>query len=496
MTRVFALFALLFASPASAASLDDKINQLAQPLTDVISAFIFYSVPIAGADVPLIVCWLIFAAIFFTFYMGFVNFRGFTHAVSIVRGALKDDKHEGEISHFQALSTAMSGTIGVGNIAGVAITVSLGGAGAIFWLILAGLVGMTTKFVECTLGVKYRVLNPDGTVSGGPMYYLRDGLAQKGFPRLGNYLGKFFAVSIVIGCLGAGNMFQSNQAYVQLVEVSGGTNSPLVGYGWLVGLALAIMVGLIIVGGIKSIANVTARLVPFMIMIYVVGAVIVLTMNAAAIPGAIGAIFAGAFTMHGVSGGFIGIMILGFQRAAFSNEAGLGSAAIAHSAVKTDEPLSEGFVALLEPFIDTVVICTLTGLVLITTLPHEVLTGGGLSGIELTSSAFESNISWAPVPLSMVALMFAFSTMLAWAYYGIKGWTFLVGEGKLKERAFGVVFCVFIVIGASIQLSVILDFADALIFVMAIPNIIGLYILAPDVKKDLQVYMAKLKEAQ
>ena len=495
MTRLFPLFALLFASPASAASLDDKINQLAQPLTDVISAFIFYSVSVAGTDVPLIVCWLIFAAFFFTFYMGFVNFRGFTHAVSIVRGALKNDKHEGEISHFQALSTAMSGTIGIGNIAGVAITVSLGGAGAIFWLILAGLVGMTTKFVECTLGVKYRVLNPDGTVSGGPMYYLRDGLAQKGFPRLGKYLGNFFAVSIVIGCLGAGNMFQSNQAYVQLVEVSGGTNSPLVGYGWLVGLVLAVMVGLIIVGGIKSIANVTARLVPFMILIYIVGALIVLAINASAIPGAIGAIFAGAFTMSGVSGGFIGIMILGFQRAAFSNEAGLGSAAIAHAAVKTDEPLSEGFVALLEPFMDTVVICTLTGLVLITTLPQEVLMGGGLSGIELTSSAFESNISWSPLPLSMVALMFAFSTMLAWAYYGIKGWTFLVGEGKLKERAFGVVFCIFIVIGASIQLSVILDFADALIFVMAIPNIIGLYILAPDVKKDLQVYMAKLKDA-
>ena len=495
MTRLFPLFALLFASPASAASLDDKINQLAQPLTDVISAFIFYSVSVAGTDVPLIVCWLIFAAFFFTFYMGFVNFRGFTQAVSIVRGALKNDKHEGEISHFQALSTAMSGTIGIGNIAGVAITVSLGGAGAIFWLILAGLVGMTTKFVECTLGVKYRVLNPDGTVSGGPMYYLRDGLAQKGFPRLGKYLGNFFAVSIVIGCLGAGNMFQSNQAYVQLVEVSGGTNSPLVGYGWLVGLVLAVMVGLIIVGGIKSIANVTARLVPFMILIYIVGALIVLAMNASAIPGAIGAIFAGAFTMSGVSGGFIGIMILGFQRAAFSNEAGLGSAAIAHAAVKTDEPLSEGFVALLEPFMDTVVICTLTGLVLITTLPQEVLMGGGLSGIELTSSAFESNISWSPLPLSMVALMFAFSTMLAWAYYGIKGWTFLVGEGKLKERAFGVVFCIFIVIGASIQLSVILDFADALIFVMAIPNIIGLYILAPDVKKDLQVYMAKLKDA-
>ena len=493
--RLVTLF-LFFPFQASAQTIDEQINRLMQPLTDALSAFIFYAVPLGGTDLPLIVVWLIIAAFFFTFYLGFINLRGFGFAISVVRGALRNDRHDGEISHFQALTAAMSGTIGVGNMAGVAITVSLGGPGAIFWLIVAGLVGMTTKFVECTLGVKYRTINPDGTVSGGPMYYLRDGLAEKGLPRLGKYLGAFFALSIVVGCLGAGNMFQSNQAYVQLVEVSGGVHSPLVGYGWLVGLVLAVMVGLIIVGGIKSIANVTARLVPFMILIYIVGALIVLAMNASAIPGAIGAIFAGAFTMSGVSGGFIGIMILGFQRAAFSNEAGLGSAAIAHSAVKTDEPLSEGFVALLEPFMDTVVICTLTGLVLITTLPQEVLMGGGLSGIELTSSAFESNISWSPLPLSIVALMFAFSTMLAWAYYGIKGWTFLVGEGKLKERAFGVVFCVFIVIGASIQLSVILDFADALIFVMAIPNIIGLYILAPDVKKDLQVYMAKLRDAQ
>jgi AGCS family alanine or glycine:cation symporter len=483
----------IFPFSASAQSIDAKINQLMQPMTDVLSAFIFYSVPLAGADVPLIVVWLIIAAFFFTFYLGFINLRGFGYAVKVVRGALYNDKHDGEISHFQALTAAMSGTIGVGNMAGVAITVSLGGPGAIFWLIVAGLVGMTTKFVECTLGVKYRIINSDGTVSGGPMYYLRDGLAEKGLPRLGKYLGAFFAVSIVIGCLGAGNMFQSNQAYVQLLQVSGGENSPLVGFGWLVGLAMAVMVGLIIIGGIKSIANITVRLVPFMVVIYMALAFLVLAMNITAIPAAFALIVTSAFTMEGVSGGFIGIMILGFQRAAFSNEAGLGSAAIAHSAVQTDEPLSEGFVALLEPFIDTVVICTLTGLVLVLTLPTEALMGSGMSGIELTSSAFQENISWAPVPLSFVAMIFAFSTMLAWAYYGIKGWTYLFGESKAKEKTFGLIFCLFIIIGASIKLDTVLEFADAMIFIMALPNLIGLYILAPDVKKDLRAYMAKLK---
>ena len=483
---------LIFPLPALAQSLDEQINQLMQPLTDVLSAFIFYSVPMAGADVPLIVLWLVIAAFFFTFYLGFINLRGFSFAVSVVRGALRNDKHDGEISHFQALTAAMSGTIGVGNLAGVAITVSLGGPGAIFWLVVAGLVGMTTKFVECTLGVKYRTINPDGTVSGGPMYYLRDGLAEKGYVRLGKYLGAFFAVSIIIGCLGAGNMFQSNQAYVQLLQVSGGEDSPLVGYGWLVGICMAVMVGLIIVGGIKSIANITVRLVPFMVVIYVGMALLVLLLNFTAIPAAFALIFKSAFTMEGVSGGFIGIMILGFQRAAFSNEAGLGSAAIAHSAVQTDEPLSEGFVGLLEPFIDTVVICTMTGLVLVITMSPEALMGSGMSGIELTSSAFQENISWAPVPLAFVAMIFAFSTMLAWAYYGIKGWTYLLGEGKNKEKVFGLIFCLFIVIGASIKLDTVLEFADAMIFIMAIPNLIGLYILAPDVKKDLDAYMKTL----
>jgi alanine or glycine:cation symporter, AGCS family len=485
------LLMMVLAPSARAATIDERINQTVQPFTDMLSAFIFYAVPIGGADVPLIVCWLIFAALFFTVYLGFINLRGFKHAINLVRGKFADPEHEGEISHFQALTAAVSGTVGIGNIGGVAITVSLGGPGAIFWLIVAGLIGMTTKFVECTLGVKYRQINDDGTVSGGPMYYLREGLSRRGMPKFGKFLGSFYALSIVIGCLGIGNMFQSNQAYAQILAVSGGEESMLLGYGWLVGLIMAAVVALIIIGGIQSIARVTSKLVPFMVALYILGALVILGMNIAVIPDAIVAIVAGAFSMEGVTGGAIGIMILGFQRAAFSNEAGIGSAAIAHSAVQTKDPMTEGFVALLEPFIDTVVICTLTGLVLVTTFPPETLMGGGLVGIELTSAAFNDNIAGSSVPLSFVALMFAFSTMLAWAYYGTKGWTYLVGESSTRRHMFSLIFCIFIVIGASIQLSAILDFADALIFVMAIPNLLGLYIMAPEVKRDLDEYWAK-----
>ena len=486
--------------PAHAANsevgLDASINAAVQPITDALSSFIFYSVSIAGAEVPLIVCWLIFAAIFFTFYLGFINLRGFGHAIKIVSGRYSDPKHDGEISHFQALTAAVSGTVGIGNIAGVAITVSIGGPGAIFWLIVAGLIGMTTKFVECTLGVKYRQYNADGSVSGGPMYYLRDGLAKRGHAGFGKFLGLFYAASIVIGCLGIGNMFQSNQAYVQLQQVTGGAAGPLADKGWLVGLVMAALVAIIIIGGIKSIARITSKLVPFMVVIYIIGALVIIGMNVTELPQAVVTIVTGAFSMEGVAGGAIGIMILGFQRAAFSNEAGIGSAAIAHSAVQTDEPLTEGFVALLEPFIDTVVICTLTGLVLVTCFPTEMLMGGGISGIELTSAAFASKLSWSPLPLSIIAFMFAFSTMLAWAYYGTKGWTYIVGEGRGKELFFSLIFCVFIVIGASVQLGAILDFADALIFVMAIPNLLGLYIMAPEVKQDLKEYWTRVSAAK
>lgn len=477
--------------------LDAWINEKVQPVTDLISSFIFYSVEINGAAVPLIVCWLILGAVFFTIYLGFINITGFKHAIDILRGKYDKPGSEGEISHFRALTAAVSGTVGIGNIAGVAVTVSVGGPGAIFWVVVAGLVGMSTKFVECALGVKYRQINPDGTVSGGPMFYLERGLAKRGWPKFGKGLGLFYAASIVIGCLGIGNMFQSNQAYEQLLAVTGGTEaSPLIGYGWAVGLAMAVIVGLIVIGGIKSIARVTAKLVPFMVGIYIIGALTIILMNISSLPAAVASIISGAFSLPGMAGGFIGIMIIGFQRAAFSNEAGLGSAAIAHSAVKTDEPLTEGFVALLEPFIDTVVICTLTGLVLVMTFPTETLMGDGLSGIALTSAAFEQNISWSPAPLSIAALLFAFSTMLAWAYYGIKGWNYIFGERKSMTMFFSLIFCVFIVIGASVKLKAILDFADALIFVMAIPNILGLYILAPEIKQDLEDYRARIIDAR
>ena len=477
-------------------SLDQIINEFVQPVTDAVSSFIFYTVPIAGSDIPLIVCWLIFGACFFTVYLGFINLRGFGHAVDVVRGKYAKPNSEGEITHFQALTAAVSGTVGIGNIAAVAITVSIGGPGAIFWVIVAGLVGMTTKFVECALGVKYRKVNADGTVSGGPMYYLSAGLAGRGWPGLGKFLGVFYAISIIIGCLGIGNMFQSNQAYVQLLEVTGGEAGPLQGFGWLVGMGLALLVALIILGGIKSIARVTSRLVPFMVVIYVIGALAVIALNAANLPTAIASIFTGAFSPSGAAGGVLGIMIIGFQRAAFSNEAGIGSAAIAHSAVATDKPISEGFVGLLEPFIDTVVICTLTGLVIITSFPPETFMSDNLQGIELTSAAFESKISWSPVPLSIAAVLFAFSPMLAWAYYGTKAWTYVFGEGRSKEFVFSIIFCVFIVIGAAVKLEAILDFADALIFVMAIPNLIGLYILAPEIKRDLKAYFEEVDEAE
>ncbi|MEM9705608.1 MAG: alanine/glycine:cation symporter family protein [Pseudomonadota bacterium] len=480
--------------------IDETINEIVQPLTDALSAFIFYSVPIGGADLPLIVCWLIFGAAFFTIYLGFVNLRGFNHAVRLVRGLDDDPNSAGEISHFQALTAAVSGTVGIGNIAGVAITLSLGGPGAIFWLIVAGFVGMTTKFVECALGVKYRRVGDGGRVAGGPMYYLRDGLAAKNRPLLGKALGGFYALSLVVGCMGVGNMFQSNQAYVQLIAVTGGLEaSPLVGFGWAVGLVMAVLVGAIILGGIRSIARITVRLVPFMVLLYVVGALAVILINWAAIPGAVAAIIKGAFTPQGVTGGALGVMILGFQRAAFSNEAGLGSAAIAHSAVKTKNPLTEGFVALLEPFIDTIVICTLTGLVIVTTFDPDGLiraSGDGPSGIELTSAAFESRIPWSPAPLSLAALLFAFSTLLAWAYYGVRGWTYLVGEGRGREAIFNFIFCFFIVVGAAVKLDAILDFADALIFVMALPNLAGLYLLAPEIKRDLAAYWRDLHEAR
>jgi AGCS family alanine or glycine:cation symporter len=436
---------------------------------------------------PFIVLWLVAGATFFTIRMGFINFRGFRHALQLASGKFDDPNAPGRITHFQALSTAVSATVGLGNIAGVAIAISLGGAGATFWMIVAGLLGMSSKFVECTLGVKYRFINEEGRIFGGPMNYLRYGLEKRNMKGLGKVLAVVFAILAIGGSFGGGNMFQANQSFdilsSQLPFLSGN------GFGY--GVILSILVGVVIIGGINSIAKVTAKVVPFMAAIYILGALIVIGVNFQNIGAAFSAIISGAFTPGALKGGFIGVLVVGFQRAAFSNEAGVGSAAIAHSAAKTNHPPSEGFVALLEPFIDTVVVCTLTALVLIFTGKHEVT---GLSGVELTSSAFGSVISWFPYVLSVAVFLFAFSTMISWSYYGMRAWTFLFGKSKNTELAYKFVFLLFVVLGSSVSLGAVLDFSDMMILAMSFPNIIGLYIMSGEVKKDLNEYLLNLKK--
>jgi len=371
--------------------------------------------------------------------------------------------------------------------------VTVGGAGATFWLILAGFLGMSTKFVECVLGVKYRNENPDGSVSGGPMYYLRKGFAERGMDRFGKYIGAFYAIGIFIGALGIGNMFQSNQAYVQLNHVSGGL---LDGLGWLVGIILVTVVFLVIVGGIKSITKVTEKIVPFMAVFYCLFAVIVIILNYASLPAAVVNIFTGAFSPEGVAGGALGAMIIGFQRAVFSNEAGIGSASIAHSAVQTNEPVTEGYVSLLEPFIDTIVICTITALVIGTSNVAQPGSAGDATGVAMTSLAFERQFSWFPIPLAFAAVLFAFSTMIAWSYYGLKGWTYLFGEDEKTQRAYKVIFCVFVALGCMVQLGPLLDISDAFLFLICVPNILGMYFLAPIVKRELEDYAGRLKSGK
>ncbi len=484
---------ILFSSAAVAAGFDETINNATAPIASAIGQIVFFKIPVFGANLPVVVLWLVIGAVFFTFKMGFVSLHGFKHAIELVRGDWSDPKGSGEVSHFQALATAVSGTVGIGNIGGVAVAVTVGGPGATFWLILAGFLGMSTKFVECTLGVKYRNENPDGSVSGGPMYYLSKGFSQRGMEGFGKFVGTFYAIGIFIGALGIGNMFQSNQAYVQLNNVSGGA---LDGLGWLVGIIMAVVVFSVIVGGIKSIARVTEKIVPFMAVFYCVFALIVIFMNGSAIPEAIGNIFTGAFTGEGVTGGALGAMIIGFQRAVFSNEAGIGSASIAHSAVRTNEPITEGYVSLLEPFIDTIVICTITALVIGTTQVVAPGYAGDATGVAMTSKAFEYQLSWFPIPLAFAAVLFAFSTMISWSYYGLKGWSYLFGEGKMGQKVYKIIFCVFVALGCMVQLGPILDISDALVFLICVPNILGLYILAPIVKAELDSYRARIASGE
>ncbi|MFY2508264.1 alanine/glycine:cation symporter family protein [Vibrio pectenicida] len=499
LRALFWLILSIFSFPSFATStdqtpnFDQHVNSFISPIAEQLSAIVFFKISIFGYSVPIIVLWLSLAAVFFTFYLNFVNLRGLGTAFRLIRGDYTNPKAEGEISHFQAVATAISGTVGIGNIGGVAVAITIGGPGATFWLILAGFLSMSTKLVECTLGVKYRKVNPDGSISGGPMYYLEHYLKSRNYPTLGKCLGGFYALALVIGCLGIGNMFQSNQAYAQLLVVTGESQSFFADKGWLFGVIMAVLVALVKLGGISSIAKVTAKLVPIMALLYVVSACVILTMSAEHLPDAIALIFSSAFTLESATGGAVGAIIVGFQRAVFSNEAGIGSSSIAHSAVQTDEPASEGLVSLFEPLIDTVFICTLSALVVISTAYPTGLIHGELVGIELTSAVFAHHIHWAPYPLAIAALLFAFSTTIAWSYYGLKGWTYLFGEKKSTKLLFKLMFCSFVALGSMIHLDAVLQFSDALVFLIAVPNVLGLYLFAPLVKREVEDYLNRIK---
>jgi len=511
---------LTFAQETQEVGIDQKIDQWFGNLTDWFVQGVFYQIPFSD---EISVYWVLFPLIigasYFTIYFKFINFSGFWTSINIVRGKFdeledrKDHKvemeklpftdeednpdtirvegHEGEVSHFQALTAALSATVGLGNIAGVAIAVSIGGAGATFWMIIAGLLGMASKFVECTLGVKYRDIAEDGTVYGGPMYYLTKGLKSKGLGGLGKVLAVLFAIFVIGGSFGGGNMFQVNQAFQLVENITGGESSFLHGKGWLFGLVMAVLVGIVIIGGIKKIAKVTDKIVPFMVVIYVAASLFVLIAKYDMIGNAFVQIFNGAFSPEGVLGGAVGVLVQGFRRAAFSNEAGIGSASIAHSAVKTKYAASEGLVALLEPFIDTVVVCTMTALVLIITgnVVAENASLNDAQAILLTSGAFESVISWFPYVLTIAVVLFAFSTMISWSYYGFQGWAYLFGRSKKMEYTYKIIFCIFVIIGAAASLGSVIGFSDAMIFAMMVPNMIGLVILAPKVKDELNKYL-------
>ena len=508
MKKIFFSFLFVlssFVNFSQEKGLDQKIDEAFAPISDFFSYYVFY--PIAGY--PFVILLLIGSAAFFTLYFGFPNIKYFFTAINVVRGKYdeveKDDSasEDGEVSHFQALATAVSGTVGNGNIAGVALAIALGGPGATFWMVVCGLIGMSSKFVECTLGVQYRDVGADGTIYGGPMYYLTKGLKEKGFETLGKIAAVFFAIFCIGGSFGGGNAAQSNQATLVLKQLLGLESTSA---GAIIGLVLAILVGIIIIGGIKRIASVTEKIVPFMALLYLIACLYILLINFTLIDDAISLIVNEAFnpTAMGV-GGFIGVLMVGFKRAAFSNEAGVGSASIAHSAVKTKYSASEGLVALLEPFIDTVVICTMTALVIIIFnfggyfeyggdgMGTVLIDGVPFEGAGITSQAFAQYIPFSDIFLTIAVVLFAVSTMISWSYYGLQSWKYLFGRGQIADITYKLIFCMFVVIGSAASMSSIWDFSDAMIFAMVFPNMIGLFFLFPVVKKELEKYLKAFK---
>lgn len=519
------LFLLPFFSNAQSKGLDEQMNDAFMPVAIWWENLIFTEIMIAGFGIPVVLILLLCGATFFTVYFGFVNIKHFPTAIQVVRGkydeleaadivtqkgvhevdgdiidTIKNESHQGEVNHFQALATAVSGTVGLGNIAMVAVAISIGGPGATFWMILAGLLGMSSKFVECTLGVKYRDIDSDGNVYGGPMYYLSKGLKENGLAVFGKFLAGVFAVLCIGASFGGGNAFQTNQAAAQIIERFGleGSSS-----GSIVGLVFAILVGIVIIGGIKRIAKVTEKIVPFMAVLYVAGALFIILSNYQFVGDAFGLIFSEAFSPRAtITGGFIGVMIQGFRRAAFSNEAGAGSAAIAHSAVNTKYAASEGLVGLLEPFIDTVVICTMTAIVIIMfnmdgafaygdVIDGQALMSDGsrIGGVKITSMAFDSAIPGSSYVLALAVVLFAFSTILSWSYYGLQAWKYLFGRSKTSDLVYKIIFLLFTILGAAVTLDAVIKFSDAMILALVFPNMIGLLFLFPKVKRELVKYL-------
>jgi len=533
ISRLFCLL-VIFLAPAWVTAqdtmptkgLDERINEWFEPVAAAWGSVIFYPIQFTNSiSVPFVVILLVGGALFFTLYFSFVNIRKFGLAIRVVRGkydsleanggalntklfvtpqgdipgTIRDESHIGEVNHFQALATAVSGTVGLGNIAGVAVAVSLGGPGATFWMIVCGLLGMSSKFVECTLGVKYRDIDANGVVYGGPMYYLSRGLKEMNYAGLGKILAILFAIFCVGGSFGGGNAFQANQATAQILEMTGLQGGSA---GFFIGLVMAVLVGVVIIGGIKRIANVTEKLVPFMALLYVIASLIILGMHFSILDDAIALIFESAFSPSAAVGGFFGVLIQGFRRAVFSNEAGTGSASIAHSAVKTKYPASEGLVSLLEPFIDTVVICTLTALVIVIYNMNGIFEYGVVAdtstaaGVGLTSAAYNDAIPHFSYVLTVAVVLFAFSTMISWSYYGLQSWKYLFGRGTASDISYKLLFLAFVVIGSSASLGAVIDFSDAMIFAMVFPNMIGLFLLAPKVKDELNRYLAMIRSSK
>ena len=481
---------LMTLQSAQAMNVDEFMDKHVAPISDAVAKLIFFPINICGNNVPLIIFWVLIAGFFFTFYFKGISVWGFKHAIDVV--AKPAEKHNdgcGEVSSFQALATALSGTIGIGSIAGVAISISIGGPGAAFWIFAGALLGMSIKFVEATLAVKYRRFNLDGSVSGGPMHYIAHGLTRKKMRWLGQPLSVLYAILCIGGGITGGNMIQINQTAHQIVFITGGSHSIFHGYTWLIGLVAAVLIGMVIVGGIKSIAKVTTILTPTMCLLYIVSGLIVIFANFMNIPHAIALIIREAFNPTAVAGGVIGTIIIGLRRSVQSNEAGTGAAAIVYATAQTKEPVSQGFVALLETFL-TGVLCLFTSFAIVfsgacTHAAKEI------SGIELASNAFQSVIPFFPIILSIIAVMFALSTLISWAYYGQKAWTFLFGEGKKRVLAFNLIYCLFIVIGSAMNVKSVIDITDAMMIALCVPNIIVLYILCPEIKRDLKAYLEK-----